>query len=216
MPAERRRATLLAFIRTLEATAQGDVLDLLDIVLTKLFSDAAAVGKKTRLRTIRDLDVAALKLRRAGAVLMDETVEDAAVRAAAFVLVPRADFAHAMEQIDLLIRPPGDLYIAELRAGGARLHLSVQVFVDDVPNHRSDLRDNPPVALHCDPFHLKQRPLGTCCETCPVDIGVEVGLKVVVARHSVRLAAFLTQPHPETTLLRVNVLHLHPQHRADA
>jgi hypothetical protein len=48
MPAERRMATLLAFIRTLEATAQDDVVDLLDIVVTKLFSDAAAVGKKTR------------------------------------------------------------------------------------------------------------------------------------------------------------------------
>ncbi len=121
MPAERRMATLLAFIRTLEATAQDDVLDLLDIVVTKLFSDAAAVGKKTRLRTIRDLDAAALKLRRAGAVLMDETVDDAAVRAAAFTLVPRADFAHAMEQIDLLICPPGDLYFAELRAQNSKL-----------------------------------------------------------------------------------------------
>ncbi|HUN71664.1 MAG TPA: Tn3 family transposase [Steroidobacteraceae bacterium] len=121
MPAERRMATLLAFIRTLEATAQDDVLDLLDIVVTKLFSDAAAVGKKTRLRTIRDLDAAALKLRRAGAVLMDETVDDAAVRAAAFALVPRADFAHAMEQIDLLIRPPGDLYFTELRAQNNKL-----------------------------------------------------------------------------------------------
>ena len=114
-------ATLLAFVRILEATAQDDVLDLLDIVVTKLFSEAAAVGKKTRLRTIRDLDAAALKLRHAGAVLMDDTVDDAAVRAAAFAKVTRADLAHALEQIDLLIRPPGDLYFAELRAQNSRL-----------------------------------------------------------------------------------------------
>jgi hypothetical protein len=31
MPLERRTATLLAFVRTLEATAQDDVLDLFDI-----------------------------------------------------------------------------------------------------------------------------------------------------------------------------------------
>jgi hypothetical protein len=117
MPEERRMATLLAFVRILEATAQDDVLDLLDIIVTKLFSDAAAVGKKTRLRTIRDLDAAALKLRHAGAVLIDDTVDDAAVRAAAFAKVTRANLAHALEQIDLLIRPPGDLYFAELRAG---------------------------------------------------------------------------------------------------
>ncbi len=121
MPEERRMATLLAFVRTLEATAQDDVLDLFDVVVTKLFSDAAAVGKRTRLRTIRDLDAAALKLREAGAVLMDDTIDDSAVRATAFALVPRADFAHALAQIDLLTRPPSDLYFAELRAQSGRL-----------------------------------------------------------------------------------------------
>jgi hypothetical protein len=33
----------------------------------------------------------------------------------------RADLAHALEQIDLLIRPPGDLYFAELRAQNSKL-----------------------------------------------------------------------------------------------
>ena len=52
---------------------------------------------------------------------MDDTVDDAAVRAAAFAKVTRADLAHALEQIDLLIRPPGDLYFAELRAQNSKL-----------------------------------------------------------------------------------------------
>jgi hypothetical protein len=71
LPGERRTATLLAFVRTLEASAQDDVLDLFDIVASKLFADAAAVGKRARLRRIRDLDAAALRLRRATGVLMD-------------------------------------------------------------------------------------------------------------------------------------------------
>ena len=121
MPEERRMATLLAFVHTLEATAQDDVLDLFDVVVTKLFSDAAAVGKKTRLRTIRDLDAAALKLRRAAGILVDDTVNDGAVRAAAFTLVPRLDLVDALEQIDLLIRPASDLYFAELRAQQGKL-----------------------------------------------------------------------------------------------
>jgi len=121
MPRERRTATLLAFARTLEASAQDDVLDLLDIVVTKLFTDAAKVGKRIRLRTIRDLDAAALKLRQAGAVLMDDTVEDAAVRQAAFAIVSRDAFATALEQIDALVRPPGDLYFTELRAQHGKL-----------------------------------------------------------------------------------------------
>ena len=73
MPLERRTATLLAFVRTLEATAQDDVLDLFDIVVTALFTDAAKIGKKARLRTLRDLDAVALQLRQAGGMLMDDT-----------------------------------------------------------------------------------------------------------------------------------------------
>ena len=110
----RRAATLLAFVRTLEASAQDDVLDLFDIVATALFADAAKVGKRARLRIIRDLDAAALQLRRAGGVLMDDTVEDGAVRQAAFAVVPRAAFAVALEQTDAIVRPPGDLYFTEL------------------------------------------------------------------------------------------------------
>jgi len=121
MPLERRMATLLAFVRTLEATAQDDVLDLFDIVVTALFNDAAKVGKKARLRTIRDLDAAALQLRRAGGVLMDEAVKDDAVRKAAFAIVPRATLAAALEQIDAIVRPPGDLYFTELRAQTGKL-----------------------------------------------------------------------------------------------
>ena len=40
LPGERRIATLLAFVRTLEASAQDDVLDLFDVVVTKILTDA--------------------------------------------------------------------------------------------------------------------------------------------------------------------------------
>ncbi len=109
MPLERRTATLLAFVRTLEAIAQDDVLDLFDIVVTALFSDAAKVGKNARLRTLRDLDAAALLLRRAGGVLTDEAVADGAVRQAAFAIVPRTILETALKQIDAIVRPAGDL-----------------------------------------------------------------------------------------------------------
>ena len=51
-----------------------------------------------------------------GGVLMDAAVEDGAVRRAAFAIVPREVLAAAMEQIDAIVRPPGDLYFIELRA----------------------------------------------------------------------------------------------------
>ena len=66
LPGERRVATLLAFVRTLEASAQDDVLDLFDVVVTRIFADAKKREKEARLRSLRDLDPAALVLRGAG------------------------------------------------------------------------------------------------------------------------------------------------------
>jgi hypothetical protein len=52
---ERRWATLLAFITTLEATATDDVLDLFDIVMTRMVNEAQKQRQQTRLRGVRDL-----------------------------------------------------------------------------------------------------------------------------------------------------------------
>jgi hypothetical protein len=65
---ERRVAALLAFITTREATATDDVLDLFDIVMTRMVNEAEKLREKIRQRGARDLDAAALTLRRAGAV----------------------------------------------------------------------------------------------------------------------------------------------------
>jgi hypothetical protein len=42
----------------------------------------------------------------------------------------------------------------------------------------------------------EQRPFEIVCEAAAVDIGVQVGFKIVVARHFVALAALLVQAHP--------------------
>jgi len=66
LPDDRRAATLLAFIRTLEATAGDDVIDLFDAVTISMFAQADAASKDARLRSLRDLAAATLKLRDAG------------------------------------------------------------------------------------------------------------------------------------------------------
>jgi hypothetical protein len=58
MPAERGIATLLAFACALQATAQDDVLDVLDMLLTDLLARVDSQEKQRRLRTIGDMDVA--------------------------------------------------------------------------------------------------------------------------------------------------------------
>lgn len=55
-------ATLLAFAQAIEIRACDDVLDLLDLLLKKFRSQAERVHEKGRMRTLHDLDDAALKL----------------------------------------------------------------------------------------------------------------------------------------------------------
>jgi hypothetical protein len=66
MPAERGIATLVAFDCALQANAQDDVLDVLEMLLTDLMARVESQEKRRRLRTIGDMDVAALLLRDVG------------------------------------------------------------------------------------------------------------------------------------------------------
>jgi hypothetical protein len=75
-PPEWCTTTLIAFVHTLEATAQDDALDLLDVLLTDIFSKAEDLGRKARLRTSKDLDAAALQTSAVCAVLLDLSVPE--------------------------------------------------------------------------------------------------------------------------------------------
>lgn len=113
MPEERRRATLLAFAQAFEISALDDALDLLDLVVTDLFKDAQKSGQKERLQTLRRLDTAALQLREACAILLDDTYDDAQVRAIIFARISRERLLQAADTIEALARPPDDNYYAE-------------------------------------------------------------------------------------------------------
>ena len=114
MPDERRAATLLAFIRALEASAQDDVLDLFDVIVTKIWTDAIQKGRAARLRGLGDLDAAALTLNAACSLVIDKEIADADLRKAIFAAIPTAVLEAAMSQVDTLARPPGDPYFDEL------------------------------------------------------------------------------------------------------
>lgn len=114
LPDERRAATLLAFLRALEASAQDDVLDLFDLLVTRIFADALRKGREARLRTMGDLDAAALTLRKVCALVLDDAVAAADLRKTAFEAVSQAVLEAAVAQIDSLTRPPDDPYFNEL------------------------------------------------------------------------------------------------------
>jgi TnpA family transposase len=115
LPEERRLATLVAFAVTLEAVAVDDALDLLDILITEIFTAATKAGEKARLRTLKDLDFAALQLGQACRLVLDPDLADAALRQAIFQAVSREHLEAALHQVDRLARQPEDLYYQELQ-----------------------------------------------------------------------------------------------------
>ena len=114
MPTARRIATLVAFVHCLEATAQDEVLEVLEMLLDDLFGKAITADKKARLRTLKDLDQSAAALAEACHLLLDPDVPDESLRKKVFAKIPRAALENALERVSVLIRPPDDVYYQEL------------------------------------------------------------------------------------------------------
>lgn len=115
MSPDRRLATLVAFTIIFSISAQDDVLDIMDRFFTDLFARTDRQGQKARLRTIKDLDGAARKLREACAVLLDDATSDTDMRTTVFSKIPKDALKAAIQTIDNLTRPPDQtVYLEEL------------------------------------------------------------------------------------------------------
>ncbi|MGA2986948.1 MAG: Tn3 family transposase [Terriglobia bacterium] len=144
LPESRRLATLVAFASKLEAVALDDALDLLDILITEIFSNAVRASDKARLRTIKDLDAAALQLTQVCRLVLDPDLQDAELRSAIFKAVEREELEAAVSQVDSIARPPEDVYYRELAGSYARVrrflpHLLQTVRFDATPAGQSVL-----------------------------------------------------------------------------
>jgi hypothetical protein len=106
MPAERGMATLVAFACTLEANAQDDALDVLDRLLTDLLAGVDKQERQRRLRTIGDLDAAALLLRDISVVVLDLAKPDQTVRSEIFTRWPLQRIEQAVATVGALARLP--------------------------------------------------------------------------------------------------------------
>ncbi len=114
MADDRRMATLVAFAHAFEAETLDDALDLLDMLITDIAASAKHLGQKNRLRSLRDLDQAAIALAKICSVLLDENCPDLDVRAAVFAKLPQERVAQAIMTIDDLARPSDDKYHQEM------------------------------------------------------------------------------------------------------
>ena len=114
LPKARRLATLVAFVYTLEASAIDDALQVLEILLRDLFSSAQKADQKARLRTLKDLDAAAMVLVKACSILLDLKLPASKVRTKIFEAVQQEMLAEAMQEVSTLVRPPHDVFYGAL------------------------------------------------------------------------------------------------------
>ena len=111
----RRTATVAALFHTLETAAQDDAAELAEALITDLVKDAEAADKKARLRSLRDLDDAALLLRDMAKLVFEENALPLDQwRDALFERLPRDDLVAAMAEVDAIARPRDAKPYAEL------------------------------------------------------------------------------------------------------
>ena len=126
LPALRRAATLVAFVHSLEASAQDDALEVLDRLLRDIFGAAETADRKARLRSLKDLDALALTLAHACAALLDPALPDNVRRDHVFARVPRATLAEALGTLSTRVRPPDDVFAPSCRRGADACGCSCQ------------------------------------------------------------------------------------------
>jgi TnpA family transposase len=111
---DRRIATLLAFVSTYLAVVHDDALDLFDALMNTTTSQVARQGQQERLRTIRDLDAAALLLASACQPVLDTTQDPATLLQRINARVSAERLQAAITTVGELTRPPDDNYAQEL------------------------------------------------------------------------------------------------------
>jgi TnpA family transposase len=117
----RRTATVAAMFHTLEAAAQDDAAELAEALITDLIKGAESDHKTSRLRTLHDLDAAAILLREVGRLVMsDDALPLDDWREALFERIARQDLDAAMAEIDRLAKPRDARPYEELRASWRR------------------------------------------------------------------------------------------------
>ena len=103
----RRYATLLIYIQHLEKSATDDVLLMFEGLMASQGNLSERKRRQERLRSLKDLDEAALALREVARVVLDDTVVDGDVRKTALQQVSKDALTLWVTQVGELAIPPG-------------------------------------------------------------------------------------------------------------
>ena len=115
MPREKRIAVLMSFVKAYETDSLDDALDVLDLLITDIVNEAKKMGKKNRLRTMKDLDRSALILASVcSRFLRDETTEPGILKEDIFAICPKQILQKSINTINELARPGDDQFYDEM------------------------------------------------------------------------------------------------------
>ncbi len=128
----RKVATLLAFSSVFSTSAMDDALEVFDLLMTKIRSDAEKTGKRNRLRTIGDLDVAALKLLKVCNIILDETCPAAEVKQRVLENVSKEQLEAASKTVVELARQPSHHYRKEFIDSYRRVRIFLPTLLSSV------------------------------------------------------------------------------------
>ena len=113
MPDDRRMAVLLASAYVYETKALDDALDLLDMLITEITAQAKRIGEKKRIRSLGDLDKAALKLSDFGDLFIQHE-KDNNLPELIYKVISKDAIVGALETIRQIAKPNHDKYYEEL------------------------------------------------------------------------------------------------------
>ena len=117
LPEPQRSAMLAALFGAMEGIALDEALDLFEQLIDETVKEAAKDYAATRMRTLRDLDAAALTLARVGDFAMINTDDDAVLRRAREEMIAELGaetVRDAIARTRRLARPPDDRHYREL------------------------------------------------------------------------------------------------------
>ena len=104
MPERKRTAILVAFVKAYETIALDEALDVLDLLINDIAGKAKNLGQQKRLRSLKDLDKSALALAEVGALILNENMQDGALRPTIFAQISREKLAESVATVHELAR----------------------------------------------------------------------------------------------------------------
>jgi TnpA family transposase len=110
MPEQKRIAILVAFVKTFEAVALDDALEVLDQLTSEIIGTAKKRVQKNRIRTLKDLDKSALALAEVCKLILNDEANNDKLRDEIFAKISKEKLVESINTVNSLVSRDGDFY----------------------------------------------------------------------------------------------------------